>query len=172
MGQVRAVAAKVWQRYRGLPLWAQILVGVVVLSVIVGPFLDAAEEREQDEEVVSEATTPPTGTVVNVSPCEGETPNTVDTGGTLQICQVDFDEPWPFSESTGLLSCRLVPPREPAVLFGPGDTAYAVNGTAQSRAEEFGWEPIDAIWLDNPASPGTKIDLNFIIELGLSLCPD
>ncbi len=48
--EVRAVAAKAWQRFRGLPPWAQVVVGVVVLSVIVGPFLNAGEEREQAEE--------------------------------------------------------------------------------------------------------------------------
>ena len=46
MAQVQELARRGWQRYRGLPTWAQIAIGIVVLSVIVGPFLDNEKTKK------------------------------------------------------------------------------------------------------------------------------
>jgi hypothetical protein len=42
--RIREIAAALWRRYRELRAWAQVVIGVVVVSIIVGPFLGDSEK--------------------------------------------------------------------------------------------------------------------------------
>lgn len=192
MDRLRELVGRLWLRFRGWPLWAQIVTGLVIVSVIVGPFIDASEDDgEQATPTTEEVTTTTVGpegettttdepvtttaleattTTQPVSPCaDEEVVRSGNQGSGLVICQEDYGDEWPFTLPTGLLSCRPAPSGQPAILF----ESRAVNGIAQSHAGEFGWGPVDEIWLDNPAIPGTKVDLGPIIQLALDeLCPE
>lgn len=44
MNKVREVAGHLWRRYRRLPALGQVVIGLVLLSIIVGPFLEDDQE--------------------------------------------------------------------------------------------------------------------------------
>lgn len=62
MEKIREVSGHLWRRYRGSPLWFQVAIGVVVLSVIVGPFLEEDDEEAAWNEQASPSTTAPAPT--------------------------------------------------------------------------------------------------------------
>lgn len=134
-----------------------------------------AEPTTTTAEVTTSTTSKATTTTVSAAPCADEEPTKVNTGGWVLICKEDFGEEWPFTVADGLLSCRTLETLEtgggPAIVFGPDDTAYAINGAAKAVAAENEWKAVDDIWLDDSASPGLKISLQPIIAAGLDLCP-
>ena len=56
MDKLKELARKAWAKYRSWPMWGQILGGVVVVSIIVGPFLDANKEKDTDPRPTDSAT--------------------------------------------------------------------------------------------------------------------
>lgn len=76
----------------------------------------------------------------------------------------DYGDAWPLTVPDGIVSCEPVS----RVLFTSGGKVYAINGTAMSQNK---WLDIrDTIWRDNPTGLTPKVDINPVIELGLSLC--
>jgi Transposase, Mutator family/Protein of unknown function (DUF2511) len=69
---------------------------------------------------------------------------------------------WPFTVPEGVLMCA-----SSHVTFTANRVMYAVNGTAKATHQ---FEDIDAIWHDNAAIPGTKINIGLAIDRGLALC--
>lgn len=60
MEKLKALVRRGWVRYRRWPMWGQIGAGVVVLSVVVGPFLDETKKADSDDkssETIAESTT-------------------------------------------------------------------------------------------------------------------
>lgn len=82
-----------------------------------------------------------------------------DTG---EISREEYGENWPFTVDSGRLECW----RGPAAVFVTDGTVYQLNGVAK----QMGHAPIDPIWRDNPAIPGTKISLGPVIQRALKLC--
>jgi len=82
-----------------------------------------------------------------------------DTG---EISRDEYGENWPFTVDRGRLECW----RGPAAVFVADGTVYQLNGVAK----QMGHAPIDPIWRDNPAIPGTKISLGPVIQRALKLC--
>jgi hypothetical protein len=72
---------------------------------------------------------------------------------------------WPLTVSSGELGCE-----RNAVTFRANGITYAINGPAMARGKYLGWRDIREIWKDNPAIPGTKINIGPMIEKGLLLC--
>lgn len=77
------------------------------------------------------------------------------------VTKVDYGDKWPFTVEEGEVRC--LPVRK--VVFISEGTTYAVNGTAKNDYPE-----IAPIWLDNPTIEGLKVNLQPILNLGLSLC--
>ncbi len=66
---------------------------------------------------------------------------------------------------------RKVSPRyTSAIVFGTGETAYAMNGTAKTMATDNDWHDVDEIWAVNPEIDGAKKNIGPLIDLGLQLC--
>lgn len=82
-----------------------------------------------------------------------------DTG---EISREEYGESWPFTVDSGRLECW----RGSAAVFVADGTVYQLNGVAK----QMGHAPIDPIWRDNPAIPGTKISLGPVIQRALTLC--
>lgn len=65
MERVKELAGRLWRGYRTLPLWGQIVIGILVLTVVASPFTgepdESASERPRNEEesslVIEETTT-------------------------------------------------------------------------------------------------------------------
>lgn len=185
MDRLKEIVGRLWTRYRGLPMWGQVVIGIVLLSVIVGPFLSESEDATDDESAEGTTTTSeaePETTTTREDPEETTTTEQrqlslgerieASNDGTLLIAEADLGDEWPLSVPDGLLSCRPVEGGDDlgAIVFGTDDTAYAINGIARGRADDEGWREIDEIWLDNPAIPGSKVDIGPLIDLGLRLC--
>lgn len=75
--------------------------------------------------------------------------------------------PWPFDVPSVTLACRNPVGRGTGMVTvtTPEGREYAVNGLAHSRYPEF-----DPIWLDDPQTPGLKINIGEAIDRGLALC--
>lgn len=82
------------------------------------------------------------------------------------IRQADYGEAWAFTVDEGVIGC------EPGgrVIFRQGGNTYAVNGTAMTWAERYGYSDIDPIWRTDPTGRTPKVDIGPFITLGLSLC--
>ena len=83
---------------------------------------------------------------------------------SIEISENQFDN-WPLTVDSGTLTCRAN-----MVTFSSGGKTYALNGIARSHARRSGWSEIRPIWRDNPAIPGTKINIGPLISRGLELC--
>ncbi|MDA7086522.1 DUF2511 domain-containing protein [Pseudomonas sp. SA3-5] len=80
----------------------------------------------------------------------------------------DYGQDWPFKGEEMHLLCM---PGNAVVASDPeSGRMYPLNGTASSQAKRLGLDPLEAIWLDNPAIPGTKVSVGPLIERGLALC--
>lgn len=81
------------------------------------------------------------------------------------VSRETMKDEWPLTVSGGVLSCE-----RGAVTFSANGITYAVNGTAMTHGKYLGWRDIREVWKDNPAIPGTKINIGPMIEKGLLLC--
>lgn len=75
---------------------------------------------------------------------------------------------WPFTLAELHLQC--LPGRAVVVMDVESGAMYAVNGHANAKARALALEPLEKIWRDNPAIPGTKVSIGPVIEQGLALC--
>jgi|GEM_PF-4233985 len=91
-----------------------------------------------------------------------------------QLSQIDFgEESWPFVID-GELACEPVESGNYTVklltLDGAGHT-FAINGPAQARERERGWQNIDLVWRDSSIGEG-KMPINWVVMQGEALCQD
>lgn len=79
------------------------------------------------------------------------------------------DGPWPLTVPAATLMCAGlgVGGNQPSVTLAAGGQMYAVNGTAKSTKQ---FEDLDAIWAEDPTTPGLKADIGPLLAKGLSLC--
>jgi len=82
----------------------------------------------------------------------------------------ELGDRWPLTVPAGQLRCDSSGPRTGQVVFVVNSATDAINGFARSQIKAKGWREVDPIWRDNPAIPGSKIDISPLIERGLSLC--
>jgi len=47
---------------------------------------------------------------------------------------------------------------------------YTLNGAASNRAADCSYLSLEAIWRENPQSPGTKMSVGPMIGIGRKLC--
>jgi hypothetical protein len=89
----------------------------------------------------------------------------------LKISKESFGESWPLLVDGGTLSCVVDAGSgvEMVTFIHPTGT-YALNGSANSRAKQRGWFPVNTVWRPNPAVPGTRMDISVLIKPGLKLC--
>lgn len=73
---------------------------------------------------------------------------------------------WPLSIDEGTIVCD----RTAILLRAPDGHLYAVNGTARSQVPKFGWIDVRAITLPDPNITGLFMNVQPIIDQGLSLC--
>ena len=88
-----------------------------------------------------------------------------------KMTKVDFGEGWPFVVD-GELVCERISAGEyvvDLVTLNSLGQVYAVNLSAQSRAQEHNWRNIDEIWRDSPLGEG-KVPINWVIWRGEALC--
>ncbi len=81
--------------------------------------------------------------------------------GSKHITAQDWSGTYPFKVD-GYLECEA----GGAIVFKGGGRAYAVNGTAKDK----GYPDPAPIWKDNPAIPGSKLDISEVISEGQKLC--
>ncbi|MGB3496079.1 MAG: hypothetical protein WBA57_25340 [Elainellaceae cyanobacterium] len=89
-----------------------------------------------------------------------------------RLTQIDFGaEHWPFVID-GELACEQAQTGSYTVkvvtLQGAGHT-FALNGPAQARELEHGWQNIDMIWRDSPLGEG-KMPIHWVTLRGEALC--
>lgn len=108
---------------------------------------------------------------------------------TRNIGRADFGTDWPFTVESGTLECiqyeakGVNPALLRGVVFQANGKKYAVNGTAQSRSTEYGYEPVTGIWAVDTGMTNSmvrvgvpydkavvKVNIGPIIDLGLTLC--
>jgi hypothetical protein len=77
-------------------------------------------------------------------------------------------EAWPFTLAELHLQC--LPGRAVVVMDVESGAMYPVNGHANAKARALALEPLEKIWRDNPAIPGTKVSIGPVIDQGLQLC--
>jgi len=76
------------------------------------------------------------------------------------------DGPWPFTVEKAILMCTEgIGGQRVTVTAGP--EMYALNGSAKAQ---LSLPDFDAIWRDDPAFPGIKVDIGPMLNRGLSLC--
>lgn len=88
--------------------------------------------------------------------------------GPKLISAEDFGDAWPFTAEEMHLQC--LPGNAVVVSDAETGAMYPLNGPAQNRARALALEPLDKVWRDNPAIPGTKVSVGPVIEQGLQLC--
>lgn len=94
-------------------------------------------------------------------------------GPRQSVSEADLGAAWPLVVKSGTLACEILPeaPQLEMVTFtDPSGNTFALNGIAASRASKRGWFPVDSIWKNNPAIPGTKIPISSLIKRGAALC--
>tara|TARA_R110002167_G_scaffold98718_7_gene259401 strand:+ start:22190 stop:22612 length:423 start_codon:yes stop_codon:yes gene_type:complete len=78
------------------------------------------------------------------------------------LTQEQLGDAWPFTVAEGAVDCVS----GGAAVFRSDGVTYQLNGTARAK----GYEPIDSIWKENPALPGTRINLGPILDAALKQC--
>jgi hypothetical protein len=101
-----------------------------------------------------------------VAPAAANLPQPPGSGRSLYVSRSDLRDDWPLTVDAGYLNCPT-DPSSGVVAFYDGSRYYAVNGLARSVTD---YPDIDAIWADNPISPGIKKDIGPLIDRGLALC--
>lgn len=89
-----------------------------------------------------------------------------------KITAEEYGQDWPFTVPAVLLDCE--PPAYTVVRVG--NTTYAVNGSARSKAAKMGWRDLTEIWRDDPKSVGTGTTWKVpppteMIQRALARCP-
>lgn len=84
------------------------------------------------------------------------------------ISAEDFDDAWPFVPEEMHLQC--LPGRAVVVTDPETGRMYGVNGAANAKARQLGLDPLDQVWTENAAIPGTKVALGPVLEAGLAIC--
>jgi hypothetical protein len=82
------------------------------------------------------------------------------------VSEADFGADWPLTIPEATLRC--VPAS--AVILVTSKGTYAVNGLAKGQAAKNGWKEIEEIWREHPTTPGLRVDIGPLIDLGLDLC--
>lgn len=84
------------------------------------------------------------------------------------ISAEEFGADWPFTTEEMHLQCL---PGNAVVVTNPeSGRMYAVNGAANAKARQLGLEPLERVWADNAAIPGSKVSVGSVIEAGTKLC--
>jgi hypothetical protein len=100
-------------------------------------------------------------------------------GNVLRMDEQDgCVDPWPFISTSGALQCyeSLEVPGAPEIVWATysdaeGPKWYALNNIAIAAAPFYDYLDVDDIRKDDPdGSNGSKLDLEPLLELGLSLC--
>lgn len=84
------------------------------------------------------------------------------------IAEEDFGSDWPFTQPEMHLTCLP----DAAVVVMDVNTAamYPLNGPARNQAKQLGMQPLNDIWRENPAIPGTRVTVGPVIRQGAELC--
>lgn len=82
--------------------------------------------------------------------------------GRIVVSRDQFGDEWPLTVERGEVECM----DGFIAVFHQNAKTWALNGAAQTR----GYPEIDPIWRDNPAVPGTKINIGVLTELALQQC--
>ncbi len=103
----------------------------------------------------------------------------------LMISQSDFRGQWPLTAKEGIIRCDKSSKGQ-AISFTTSDSkTYALNTPALNYSidKNLGWQPLaltDSLWLNreenglengNSTAIATKVPLDDMIEVGLTLCP-
>lgn len=75
-----------------------------------------------------------------------------------------FGDKWPLTVDKAILGCAQ--PGGVFILIEGSETAYAVNGTADT----LGYADIEPIWADDPDPLLSKKSMDPLVELGVKLC--
>lgn len=77
-----------------------------------------------------------------------------------------FGKSWPLTVRSGRVNCVPAGGKNIMVVFtANNDTRYAINGTARSRAADYGFRDVQKIWADDPKYPGLKKDISVLIDV-------
>lgn len=84
------------------------------------------------------------------------------------ISAQDLGGDWPFVPQEMHLQCLA----GNAVVVTDPETGrmYGVNGAASGKARQLGLDPLEQVWAENVAIPGTKLSLGPVIKIGIKLC--
>lgn len=162
--------------------------GVVALICALGPFTAQAQVRcKMPNGVVIEqqlANSCPAGASqldasgVQIAPATrpkaaAVPQNAVKTlSGTSSVSRADLGNDWPLTVEKGTLQCFPLPANRKlqVVTFAEGGNTYALNGTARSHANAYGYRDIRFVWKPNDSIPGTNMPLGALLDRGLALC--
>jgi len=86
------------------------------------------------------------------------------------VTSTEYGDKWPYTIPEGRLSCTsnvVAGYQKQYITIEHAGVTYAINGSARSSGR---YQPLEKIWRDNPAYPGSKIPDPGIIQKGLRLC--
>lgn len=97
--------------------------------------------------------------------------NTFAAAQLVTISRLEYGERWAFTREEVQLICR--PGNALFALHTGTLMQYPLNAAAAAQMNNrlVNAQPIDAIWLDDPARPGQKKSLQPFIERAQQLCP-
>jgi hypothetical protein len=103
--------------------------------------------------------------------CDSSSPGTNGSSGeaqTREISKADLPkgDRWPLTVNSGLLRCEGSNGFGAVVFRAPDGMDYGVNGVALGKH----FADIKPIWRKDPDSPGLRIDIGPLIDIGLTLC--
>lgn len=110
-------------------------------------------------------TQPTTGAIVenDPTPPPSPAPTSVPRG---YVSRALMGDAWPLSIDEGTIVCD----RTAILLRAPDGRLYAVNGTARGQVPKLGWIDVREITLPDPNIAGLIMNVQPIIDQGLSLC--
>lgn len=173
---------KLEDRLRRVPWWVWLIVGIVALIIAcccgagIGGARSEATTEASVEITQTTASSAPTTTPADVplSPTSVQTPVSSDpcVGRDRCVSPENLDATWPLTVPWAQIDCmwRNIPGQDRRAMVwvvAPDGQSYAVNGTARSF---LNMSPLDPIWADNPAIPGTKVNMGPLLSAGLLLC--
>lgn len=105
--------------------------------------------------------------ITTLASCGGSRSDSAQEGGgssnAALMSRDQLGSDWPLTVDEGAVRCEGAG----EVYFEATGQTYAVNGTAMGMSD---LPDIDAIWADDPETPGLKINIGPIIDRGLKLC--